>query len=692
MTPSIQADNIQKIRTLIWTNDSVNDLLALEIIRANELSNKLLPELVAVAKTAQDEQIRASYLAYLEQALLWETYHKIETSKFSTRSKDIRNLIGIVKADEMLYTYFQRSGLGIEEMLKYGSLQSSKYRKEAFEKYVDQIKNNLQKRHGYPYLWIDFLTVKELNLLFQDELISVHPWIKISIRNIPLTELPPVLTTFKSLRSLEITNASFVEFPNDIFKLSNLEDLTLDQLIGKHIPQDWSALSNLRTLNFGSSELLLHDFNFVDTLPKLKHLDINKCKLSSNYLLMSKKKLPIRNWQYFRTLSPFPLKHFLTFASAIKRSSLSTKDQEYFFDFAFQQKNFNDLPELPLINLLKALCINSVPLRKECLTILEQWTQERKGIDSLQEGATLHILGTTNLSKKSIQAKLKEQGIHYSANFSTKVTHLLIGRNPKAPYPTDLPNLAIITENQLQKFFSNKQPHFIEQTTQFDQKELQENLLTLLRNPDANNVLIALEMLQSGGVPPELMEDLLVVQKIHKDSKVRSKARKVLELYAPADWLPLIRDKQHFVMIGKPVREQDINKKFKKVAKNTSVNLAAMLSLAIFKIHRRGLRYILYHFRKPHEWRTNAFQAVMDGTHFDYAAGLGFRNLKTQKSGTLSLWKVKGTPPFPVDVLDVIDKIESVNFHNCKFEIMHQSRRTPKNNRKTAAIRNLGSI
>lgn len=248
----------------------------------------------------------------------------------------------------------------------------------------------------------------------------------------------------------------------------------------------------------------------------------------------------------------------------------------------------------------------------------------------------------------------------------------MIGKNPKELLDFDNNHLKVLTENQLQKFLSANQPQYLEQVTQEGQTQVQENLSTLLTSLDANNVLIALEILKSGGVPSNLLDDLLVVQKTNANSKVRGAAKKLLELYAPADWLPLIQDKQHFAMIHKGVREQDLNIKLHSVAKKTSRKLAAMLSLAMFKVYRRGLRYIFYHFVKPHPIRTQAFQAVMTGTHCDYRTGIGFKNLKERDPSNIQVHKMKTPALFPVDILEVISPIESIDFHNCKYDKLHQ--------------------
>ena len=92
-----------------------------------------------------------------------------------------------------------------------------------------------------------------------------------------------------------------------------------------------------------------------------------------------------------------------------------------------------------------------------------------------------------------------------------------------------------------------------------------DNLLSMLHSSDESNVAIALEMMDGGGVPENLLVPVLVVSKSASDAKVRAKARKLLELYAPADWLPLIKNKLLFKGITANAKENDLNKKLDKL-------------------------------------------------------------------------------------------------------------------------------
>ena len=674
MTTSIQTDHIQKIRSLLWSNTPVNDLLALEIIRSQQLIETLESDLVVAMKTTTNKLVREQFKDYLKEQLSYTRYFLIVDSEFNAAHiRHYDDFVDVLDVYQLLYSLIKRTGKGIQDFLKYDNKGTSGYRSELFELFKQNIKNNITKGRFNHSLHLNHLLPEELEEILSDEIIAANPWNEIIIRDTPLRKLPKQLFNIPSLRRLYITDTILTEIPEGLFQLTNLQVLKLGELNCKHLPSDWSNFKELTHLNFGSSKLHFTSLSFINTLPKLKELNIGSSTLSTPHLLLNKKALPISYWSEYSTLSQLPFASFLKYASAIKRSALSEADQHYFFDLVLPYKRFSELPKLKFEYLLKAVNINYAPFREVYLQQLETVLANNDGIDNLKAGATLYVTGKPNLKKNDIRKKLKALSINYVTTFSSEVTHLLIGKNPKVPIIENHHELAFITENQFQTFLSQNQPQYFEQSIQENSENIQDNLRDLLISPEPANALIAIEMMHSGGVPSTLLETLLVVQKTNSESKVRAAAKKLLELYAPPEWLPIIRDKQTFSVHDKTVREQVFNNKLKRIAKKTSIDLAAMLSLALFKVYRRGLRYIFFRFRKAHKWRIKAFMATMTDTHFDYAAGLGYTNLKERFTEFIPLYKMSGLPPFPIDILEMTDQIESIDFHNCKFEKIHIS-------------------
>ena len=185
----------------------------------------------------------------------------------------------------------------------------------------------------------------------------------------------------------------------------------------------------------------------------------------------------------------------------MSRSTLRIEDQQFFFDTIKKLSTIDNLPNLTLDQFLKALTINYAPLREICLKRLENLALSLNGISTLGKNAVVRILGGTTMKKTAIKNKLKELSIGYSPKISPKVTHVLIGKNPKNFEDITKESLKIITENQLQKFFSENQPQYLEQAAQSEGNQVvQENLTALLTSPDATNAII--DLTQSKNIRP----------------------------------------------------------------------------------------------------------------------------------------------------------------------------------------------
>jgi Leucine-rich repeat (LRR) protein/BRCT domain type II-containing protein len=285
----------------------------------------------------------------------------------------------------------------------------------------------------------------------------------------------------------------------------------------------------------------------------------------------------------------------------------------------------------------------------------------------LQPGAVVFVNGTTRLKKTEIKAKLEAANLKYAQKYSAKVTHVLIGNNPKT-WDLDKANFKILTENHLQTYLSKITPSYLEEAAEEGDTQMSDNVLQMLHSPDESNVAIALEMLEGGGVPTDLLVPVLVISKSASDAKIRAKARKLLELYAPADWLPLIKNKLLFKGITANAKENDLNKKLDKLTKETSFDLAAMLSMGLFKKYKRGLRFMMK--KSNRKEYLSAAKLLLKGTHLAFAEGLGFKNWRNHAPDAVILMGAMKTGiNFPATLLE-LGKIESIDFHNCKLSSM----------------------
>ncbi len=526
------------------------------------------------------------------------------------------------------------------------------------------------------------LTIRNIDLAFPDSFAHCRHMQYMILINMELPEIPSYFSRFSRLTNVNINNCKS-------------DDLRLDPLMGngglyylsvtgsgvKKLPDDWSGLKSLVTCNLNNNKkLVIDDFSFIDDLPALRNLSLSGADFEK-YALMTNKKIPTYDLKMGRNGKA---NHsFLAFSSALKRSTLDEADKKILFDMVWDNNGFSKLPEMDLILLIKAYNVNNDDFKKVIEGKLRNIILGDKGLETFGKSSVLYVAGTTRLKKTEIKNKLEDLGISYSPRFSSKITHILIGRNPKnfnIFQGEKIPKL--INENQLQTYFSKHDPQFLEEIGE-ETQSMGDNIRELLASPDSTNVLLGLEMLKTGGVRPEFCEELLVIAKSDENAKSRKLARTLLERYAPQRWKPLIADKLLFKGFHKKLKEQEANKKLHTIAKSTAPDLACILSIGLFKKFGKGLRYV---FARQHKksWKMKAYELVYNNGHFDFSKGMGYTNYKDKEPKDRH-WQYYGggsTKTFPKEALELGD-ITSINFHNSKLADL------PKN---TMLCKNLRSL
>jgi len=275
---------------------------------------------------------------------------------------------------------------------------------------------------------------------------------------------------------------------------------------------------------------------------------------------------------------------------ALGKSILAPATQVYFFKKLTALDKFKNLEKLPLNELIALMNVNLTELRNVVQSQLDNLCKKQNGIATLNVKSLLYIAGTPSRTKKEIKKKLKELNIPYTDKPSDDLTHLIICKNPKRYKELVNRDLQLISEQSLYQLFKSNAPDFIEAAVSKGDDSISTNILQLINSDDISNVAIGLEMLKNGGVPDNLIGPLLVVFKSCPDTKARGVAKKLLLHHAPSEWLPLINDTQRFTGINANSKAQDINKKLEKIAKTSSRNLAAQLSILFHKRYKKGLR------------------------------------------------------------------------------------------------------
>ncbi|MFK7776112.1 MAG: BRCT domain-containing protein, partial [Saprospiraceae bacterium] len=623
MDTNISNSDHEKIFSLIYSNSLPNDKIAFEIIKNLDSSDLFMWPLISVALTSDDDFLSKNIVTFFSEQL--KTRHKDYIRIRRTYRKDNRlqhpSLLENFHHEarvSLTYTEFRRSGDCLNDFL---CLDDGTHpdRKSVFQ-------TLLNKKHwANPYLIINGMLPDEMEI-YAEKIFNLNnnsTYRKIELNYLTSDKIPDLIFT-KNYEQVSINLTEDQEhFPTNIFRFRGVKTLRIKIYPHWKIPTDWSAFYELNNLSFDGKDFVFTNFDFVDSLPKLKSMGTGYHALSSPDILLRKKIVPLSRHVNFISSegyelnshysATFKLKEHKGFklAGAIGKSILSHGTQVYFFKKLTALENLKDLEKLPLNELIALMNVSFTELRNIVQKQLNDICEEQNGVSTLNVKSLLHIAGTPSRRKTEIKKKLKELNISYTDKLNEDITHLIICNNPKKYKQLINRDLQLISEQALYQLFKANAPDFIEAAVSQGDDYISTNILQFINSDNVPNVLVGLEMLKNGGVPNDLIEPLLVVFKTCPDSKARGIAKKLLLHHAPAEWLPLINDTQRFTGINANAKAQDINKKLEKIAKTSSRNLAAQMALMFHKRYKKGLRYILYHFHKPCPERTDALLAMM---------------------------------------------------------------------------------
>ncbi len=459
------------------------------------------------------------------------------------------------------------------------------------------------------------------------------------------------------------------QLPDSFFELKALETLYLTDL-NIHNFAGFSQLSQLQKLYYSSSHMLVErgeDFTDLMQAPALTELFLH----SSGY---------VDGWR-FTPEGLFNARPDLNIDFEIKDGE--RKNEEFSKQFAvlynsnltIEQKNAY-LPHLMATDMPKHL----PPMDSRFyLTFMEAkyskfkahyttWLDARSDADlakrPLDSSAVIFVCGTLGLKAKELKEKVSESGLTLSAKLTDKVTHIVLGRNPKNTAQIDADNALIINENALTAYFDKQQPAFLQQEDAQDSMMV-DNVVELLKSDDNANHQLALELIKQGGITEPVIMPLFCVLKLTSDATIRKKAKDLLSGYVTGSMKDAVLDRTLFNTVLTPDHwerkrpdEGPFLKKIKTASKKWGLPLSFDFCLDFYERHQFGLLFLLMQKESSPQLRIAVDALFKDGT-LDWSRGCGF-NLQIENISQEGLVNIICHPDIYLKDISMPQKIRTV--------------------------------
>ncbi len=149
------------------------------------------------------------------------------------------------------------------------------------------------------------------------------------------------------------------------------------------------------------------------------------------------------------------------------------------------------------------------------------------GQAKVEEGNQVFIIGKLSGTKTEAKNKLKGIGLSTGKKLTDETRFILVGNGAEIPYPWKDKAFIYFTEKELEEKSAEINPGFLQE--QEVPEDFVQNIRELIWSNDPKNESVALEIVRSGGLVEDIIQDMLVVAKTSSDKKVRAQYRRFLK-------------------------------------------------------------------------------------------------------------------------------------------------------------------
>jgi Leucine-rich repeat (LRR) protein len=368
-----------------------------------------------------------------------------------------------------------------------------------------------------------------------------------------IQDLPQELRHLNQLENLNLTNGKFTSLPFVAGDLPALKSLTLEQNRQLNIPQELQkfAQSSIHHLNIKSCGLKVFPEEIL-SFKKLQHLNISNNRIDK--LPLDIVNLPeLSNIETTKTTlakttevkSGKPINKLLRLSKENKASEDFKK-----IGLALLVNDTAYLAKVPSCELLPALNMPQSVIRENALVALEQHfgdeTNSMKHLD-----AVVTIIGKNKgLPINKTYQQLQDLGIQTSRTLQHSTTHVVLGTEPgkKLAQVQDRESTPIwVLPKHLRDFLQEHTSPYLMQDSQAN--DTLDSLGDLLQNDDPQNVTLGLTMMMEGGIPDELLYDIVLIS-LKKNYEPSKLAKKVLARYTNEEFQAVLRKHSRKAMVN----------------------------------------------------------------------------------------------------------------------------------------------
>ncbi len=240
-------DELHNLRKLLWSNTPENERIVVEMVKGGGVSDEIIPDLLVVAKTSKDPNVKST-LRKLLKTKLNPGGLKILSHATNMRTRSIYYLVRDyasfdpeMDVSQMAITYDKRENGNFHAFFSASKSEQNRYRKELFELVYPQF---LARPHYVDMRWA--FTAAEISFILS------HPQLQGQLKRLLLgvcnlneiepallkhaatlenlewngleSDLSPVIGEFRKLKSISVHAPHYQTLPLELLQLTKLKE------------------------------------------------------------------------------------------------------------------------------------------------------------------------------------------------------------------------------------------------------------------------------------------------------------------------------------------------------------------------------------------------------------------------------------------------------------------------------------
>ncbi len=230
----------------------------------------------------------------------------------------------------------------------------------------------------------------------------------------------------------------------------------------------------------------------------------------------------------------------------------------------------------------------------------------------LKKGSVLVAVGNSVFKQKALRERLADLGIKLGRTINEKTTHVLLNSNPSTTKGLENHSCTLLSDQQLQAKLDELEQPYLQEEDQETQHSV-DHIRSLLLSKNDDNILLAIQIIEGGGFPTELIPELFIAMKFSNSKEVYQQSKKILSKYLGTKGKKSI---QRTLNLAEHMQEHRLTKNLKKYTQGIDDLDGIAIAKVLYESYGKGMQY-LWKYSKDPDYNKKIIEDHLEGDSFE---------------------------------------------------------------------------